>query len=164
MAVVIVPKRTPRRLVARVVIFTLAVGLLSGLSMSESIDTWYAGLARPWFAPPNWVFGPVWTLLYILMGIGAGLVWLSGLERSDVRSAMWLYAVQLLFNAAWSVIFFGLHAIGWALAEMAVLWVLIIATMFAFARVRRESAWLLLPYICWVSFAFILNFSYWRLN
>lgn len=146
------------------VVITLAVGLLSSLAVAGEITTWYATLVRPWFAPPNWIFGPVWTMLYILMGIGAGQVWNAGTALPDVRRALGLYAVQLVLNAAWSVIFFGLHALGGALIELSVLWALIILTMFAFARVRRASAWLLLPYICWVSFAFILNWAFWRSN
>lgn len=150
--------------IAIAVVITLAVGLLSSLAVAGSITTWYAALVRPWFAPPDWIFGPVWTTLYILMGIGAGQVWNAGIALPDVRRALGLYAVQLVLNAAWSVIFFGLHALGGALIELSILWVLIILTMFAFARVRRTSAWLLLPYICWVSFAFILNLAFWRLN
>lgn len=146
------------------VLITLAVGLLSGLSMRGSLDTWYAQLERPWFAPPNAVFGPVWTVLYITMGIGAGVVWNAGTERPAVRTALVLYAVQLLLNAGWSVLFFAAHAMVWGLVEMAVLWVVIVWCMVAFARVRRLSAWLLLPYICWVSFALILNAAFVRLN
>jgi benzodiazapine receptor len=146
------------------VLATVAVGFLSGLATAASIDNWYATINRPWFAPPNWVFGPVWTMLYILMGIAAGKVWNKGADRADVRRALGFYGAQLLLNAAWSIIFFGLHAMGWALAEMAVLWMLIIATMFAFNRVERVSAWLLLPYIIWVSFALILNAAYVQLN
>ncbi|MBS1580569.1 MAG: tryptophan-rich sensory protein [Bacteroidetes bacterium] len=164
MSTLALPHRSGWQRPAAAVVITLAVGLLSGLSVQGSVENWYAQLQRPWFAPPNAVFGPVWTLLYILMGIAAGLVWNQGTARPEVRRALLLYGIQLLLNAAWSVIFFGAHALGWALLEMAVLWVLIVGCIFAFARVRRASAWLLVPYLCWVSFAFILNAAFVYLN
>lgn len=164
MPTISVPARSPWPRIAIAVGITLTIGLLAGLSMSGSWYGWYAQLQKPSFAPPTWVFGPVWTLLYVLMGIGAGLVWRAGTEQAGVRRALGLYTVQLILNAMWSFIFFGLREMGWALVDMAVLWCLIIATMFAFARVQRAAAWLLLPYICWVSFAFLLNAAFVRLN
>ena len=159
-----IPHRSlfPRIVIA--VVITLCVSWLSGWATSDAIDTWYTGLNRPWFAPPNWIFGPVWTALYIMMGIGAGLVWNAGIEHLQVRRALWLYATQLILNAAWSLIFFGMQEMAWALAEMLLLWRAIIATVIAFAMVRRASAWLLLPYSVWVSFAMVLNAAYVYLN
>lgn len=156
--------RSPLPRIAIAVGVTLLIGFLSSLAVMGQVETWYRSVERPWFTPPNWIFGPVWTLLYILMGIAAGLVWNQGIERQDVRRALSFYGVQLVLNALWSILFFGLHTPGLALAEIAVLWVFIILTMIAVARVRKASAWLMLPYICWVSFAAILNFSFYQLN
>ncbi len=142
----------------------MAIGLLSGLLTKGSIDTWYATLQRPWFAPPNGLFGPVWTILYILMGIAAGIVWNEYPGNPHARRALWLYGAQLLLNAAWSFLFFGMHLMPLALVEMGVLWLLIILCIFAMARISKLSAWLMVPYISWVSFAFILNAAYVNLN
>lgn len=126
------------------------------------IPTWYRTLVRPSFAPPNWVFGPVWTLLYLLMAVAVWRVWLStGPLRTQ---GLWLFAVQLAFNLAWSWIFFRKHAMGAALVEIVVLWALIGATTLVFARVDTIAAWLMTPYWAWVTFASVLNGAYWRLN
>lgn len=164
MEAVQLPHRSSLPRIAVAVGVTLLIGFLSSLAVMGELETWYMQVERPWFTPPNWIFGPVWTTLYILMGIAAGLVWNEGMARKEVRRALILYAAQLLLNALWSILFFGLHSPGLALAEIAVLWVSIILTMFAMARVRKASAWLMLPYICWVSFAAILNFSFYQLN
>ncbi len=143
---------------------TLAVGLLSGLATANSVDTWFSTLERPWFAPPNWLFGPVWTALYILMGIAAGRVWNHGLTERPVQNALVLYVIQLVLNAAWSLIFFVMRDLGAAAIELSILWFAIFATLVLFARVDRTSAWLLAPYIVWVSFAWFLNLAYVQLN
>lgn len=129
---------------------------------SAGIDprSWYSGLAKPSWAPPGWIFGPVWTLLYAMMGIAAWGVWRR--RGWSVPLAQWL--VQLALNAAWTPIFFGLRQPGWAFAEIVVLWLAIAATLVAFASVVRWSAWLLAPYLAWVTFAAALNFAIWRLN
>jgi benzodiazapine receptor len=124
---------------------------------------WYAALVKPAWNPPGSVFFPVWTLLYALMGVAAWLVW----QKADApgrRFALGLFLVQLLLNGAWSWIFFGLHAITAALYEIALLWLAILATMLAFRRISRASAWLLAPYLVWVSFATALTFALFRLN
>lgn len=139
---------------------TLALGNLLGGPMP---DPWYEGIAKPSFNPPGWIFGPVWVTLYILMAIAAWLVSLRPPSRRQ-RAALVVYVAQLALNAAWSGIFFGLHAIGWAMAELVVLWFFILATIVLFARVRRLSAVLLLPYLAWVTFAGVLNFRLWQLN
>ncbi len=127
------------------------------------IPGWYRTLVRPSIAPPNWVFGPVWTLLYALMAIAAWRVWLTA--PSQVRTwSLALFLVQLGLNFAWSWIFFRQHAIGAALAEVLVLWAAIAATTFLFARVAPPAAWLMAPYLVWVSFACFLNGAFWRLN
>jgi translocator protein len=124
---------------------------------------WYQQLQQPAWAPPGWLFAPVWTLLYLLMGIAAWLVWKShGWEGA--RTALTLFLVQLVFNALWSWIFFGLREPGLALAEIAVLWILIVATLLEFWRKQPLAGALLLPYLAWVSFAAALNSSLWMLN
>ena len=142
----------------------LVVGGLSGFATSRGVVTWYPTLAKPSFNPPSWVFGPVWTMLYILMGIAAFLVWRKGLATAGVRSALSLFGVQLALNGLWSFLFFGLHSPGWALAEIVVLWLAIVATLVAFWRLTTAAGWLLAPYLAWVSFAAVLNGSIWALN
>ena len=136
---------------------TVAVGSLSGLATANSIDTWYATLEKPFFNPPNWVFGPAWTLLYILMGYAAGRVWSSTANAGLKRSALTAYVVQLLLNAAWSILFFALHAPLVALVEMLFLWATIIWSIRWFKQVDSLAWKLLVPYLLWVSFAAILN-------
>jgi translocator protein len=150
----------------------LLVGVLSGIATSRSIPTWYARLRKPWWNPPNWVFAPVWTVLYLLMGIASWLVWQRGQAvqrlghgRSGlVRGALALYAVQLLLNGAWSLIFFGARRVDLALGELVILWGMVLATAVRFGQIRPLAGWLLLPYQLWVSFAGILNGAIWRLN
>ena len=144
-------------------IIPLAVGGISGYFTVSAIPGWYQTIQKPSWNPPNWVFGPVWTTLYALMGIAMYLIWTQ--PRSEQRQrALHLNAAQLILNFFWSLIFFNLHAIGWALIEIVILWVLIVRTMFAFDRVYKPAAWLLLPYIVWVTFATILNGTIWWLN
>ena len=136
---------------------TVAIGSLSGLATANSIDTWYATLEKPFFNPPNWIFGPVWTLLYILMGYATGRVWSSTANDGLKRSALTAYVVQLLLNAAWSILFFALHAPLVALVEMLLLWATIIWCMRWFKQVDGLAWKLLVPYLLWVCFAAILN-------
>jgi translocator protein len=124
---------------------------------------WYAALAKPSWTPPGWVFGPVWTLLYVAMAVAAWLVWR---ERgfSGARVALALFSGQLVLNALWSWLFFGLQAPGLALLDILMLWFVLAATTIAFWRLRRLAGALLLPYLLWVGFAAALNFEIWRLN
>ena len=127
------------------------------------VSTWYQGIRKPSFSPPNWVFGPVWTALYTMMAVAAWLVW----QKSDAAARsvpLVLFGVQLALNAAWSPIFFGLRSFGWALADIVALWLAIVATLVAFLRVSAPAGLLLVPYLAWVSFAAVLNFGIWRLN
>ncbi len=139
-------------------------GVLGSIFTFSSIPRWYAGVTKPELAPPNWVFGPVWTTLFVLMGIAAFLVWKKGLDRKDVRIALWIFGGQLVLNTIWSIIFFGFQNPGGALIEIFFLWCAIVATIIAFKRVSRPAAWLLIPYLAWVSFASYLNYAIWMLN
>ena len=142
----------------------LAVGGLSGFATSRGVDTWYPTLIKPSFNPPAWVFGPTWTVLYILMGVALVLVWRQGLGKPGVRLALALFAVQLVLNALWSILFFGLQSPEWAFAEIILLWLAIVATLWAFRSVTPAAGWFLVPYLAWVSFAAVLNGSIWILN
>lgn len=151
------------KLVIAVVVSELA-GVVGSVFTVSSIGGWYATLEKPELSPPNWVFGPVWTTLYLLMGVAAFLIWRSGWEKKEVRVALAIFGFQLVLNALWSIVFFGLHNPGWAFVNIVVLWLAILWTMFVFYRMSRPAAYLLLPYILWVSFAAYLNYSIWMLN
>ena len=142
----------------------LAVGALSAFATARGVDAWYPTLAKPSFSPPAWVFGPTWTVLYILMGVALFLVWRQGLDTQGVRFALTIFAVQLVLNALWSIIFFGMQSPAWAFAEIILLWLAILATLWAFWRVTPAAGWLLVPHLAWVSFAAVLNGSIWMLN
>jgi tryptophan-rich sensory protein len=124
---------------------------------------WYASLQKPAWNPPGWIFGPVWTLLYILMAVAAWRVWRLGGFRVQ-RAPLSRFLLQLALNAAWTPLFFGIHQPGWAFVDIVLLWVAIARTLAAFWRVHPVSAWLLAPYFAWVSFASVLNFTLWRMN
>ena len=124
---------------------------------------WYAALKKPAWNPPGWIFGPVWTALYTMMAVAAWLVWWKGGWASQ-RKPLLIFLAQLALNAAWTPLFFGLHRPGVAFAEIVLLWLAIAATLTAFRPVSRTAAWLLAPYLAWVSFAVALNFALWRLN
>lgn len=138
-------------------------GTVSGL-FSRPDTVWFQSINKPDWQPPEWVFGPVWTTLYILMGVALYLVWFSNSNRAAKRTAVTLWGIQLVLNFFWSFIFFRLQRIDLAVVEIVVLWVFIVLTIFAFARISKTAAWLLVPYISWVSFATILTFTIYRLN
>jgi tryptophan-rich sensory protein len=143
----------------------ILVGATGALfTANPDLDRWYGSLERPSFAPPNWVFGPVWTILYVMMGLCAAAVWRRGLDTPGVRGAMLLFGLQLALNGLWSPLFFGAQAIGWALIDIVMLWMAIGLTFAAFLRVSRWAGLGLLPYWAWVSFATVLNAAYWGLN
>ena len=145
--------------IAIAVVACMLVGALSGFATQSSVDTWYATLTKPSFNPPNWVFGPVWTALYILMGIAAGIVWGHGFYHKWVKTALYIFGFQLLFNASWSIVFFGLQSPLPALVILVLLLVLIVLTILRFNIVNRTAAVLMVPYLLWVLFAGILNFK-----
>ena len=142
---------------------------------SESVNTWYKTLRKPTWNPPPWIFGPVWTVLYTMMGIASWLVWRSGHEAKQgaiaepskqqaVNRALVLYGVHLVFNTLWTLIFFGQRNIKWALVEIVVLWGLIASTLTGFYRIKPAAGWLLVPYLLWSTFATILNATIWQMN
>lgn len=143
------------------VIICLTAGIASGLGTANEIASWYNTIQKPNWNPPNWIFGPVWTTLYIMMGVAIALVWHSGNKN---KTAMMLFGIQFALNLCWSFIFFGLHEIGFALVEIIFMWGFIVATIVAFSRISKTAAWLLVPYISWVTFASILNGTIWALN
>lgn len=149
-------------------ILSIAAPLLIGFIGSQytiaEIPGWYAGLQKPTWNPPNWLFGPVWTLLYILMGIAAYLVWKTLPQSAFKKWGLFLYALQLVLNLLWTYLFFSKHQLGAALIEIVVLWLTIFCTIIAFSKVNKTAAWLLVPYISWVSFATMLNYTIWQLN
>lgn len=147
-----------------VFVVAVAVAALVGSAATlPSIPTWYAALAKPGWTPPNQVFGPVWTVLYVLIAVAAWLVWRRG-GWAGARGALVLWLVQLVLNALWSVIFFGIHEVGWAMADIVLLWLALVATIVAFARHSWPAAFLLVPYLLWVSYAATLNAGVWSLN
>ncbi len=146
------------------VIVSELAGIISAVFTGPAVDGWYVDIVKPALNPPAWVFGPVWTTLYALMGVAAFLVWKQGWERREVKIALGLFIGQLILNTLWSIIFFGWRSPGGALIEIIFLWLAIVATMVAFAKISRLAAWLLVPYILWVSFAIYLNYAIYVLN
>jgi tryptophan-rich sensory protein len=141
----------------------LLAGAVGGIVTGSSVETWYPDLKKPVWTPPSFVFGPIWTLLYLLMGVSGWMVWRRR-ENVEIPLPMVLFGVQLTLNVAWSLVFFGLRQPGLAALEIVLLWLAIAANLWAFARVSRAAAWLLVPYLAWVSFAMLLNVAIWRLN
>ncbi|HRW11314.1 MAG TPA: tryptophan-rich sensory protein [Caldilineaceae bacterium] len=149
---------------------------VGGVATSSSSATWYRRLRKPDWNPPGWIFGPVWNTLYLMMGFASWLVWrrrddkqgwfgIGGKsQRVEVDGALRLYGIHLVFNALWSVIFFGLRRVDWALAELLVLWSLILTTLARFYEIDKRAGWLLVPYQLWATFATVLNFTIWRMN
>lgn len=159
--------RRERKTMIRIVVavaLCLLVGALSGFATQSSVDTWYSTLIKPSFNPPNWIFAPVWTVLYILMGVAAGMVWGYGYYHRWVKTALYFFGFQLLLNASWSIVFFGLKLPLPALLVLLFLLVLIVMTIRRFYIVNRTAAYLMVPYLFWVLFAGILNFKIVQLN
>ena len=153
-------KSIPKLIIS--IIAPLGAGFIGSFFTTPSIGSWYSKLNKPSFNPPNWVFGPVWTILYIMMGISFYLVWTSG--KKNIKTAIIIFAVQLALNLLWSILFFGMHNPMLAFIEIALLWISILATIILFYRISPLAAYLLIPYLLWVSFASALNFALWRMN
>jgi translocator protein len=147
-------------------IFAIAIcqvaGLVGSLFTAPAILGWYASLSKPTFNPPSWVFGPVWIFLYLLMGIALYLILVD--KNKNKTLALWLFGIQLVLNSLWSIIFFGLQSPLYALIEIILLWVAIVFTIKQFWKLNVKAGALLFPYIAWVTFAMVLNYSIWQLN
>jgi tryptophan-rich sensory protein len=139
-------------------------GIIGSVFTASSVSTWYTALQKPSLNPPSWVFGPVWTTLFVLMGIAAYLIYENGFKKKNVRIALSVFAVQLVLNTLWSILFFGLQNPGLALVEIAFLWLSILSCIVLFYKINKTAAYLLIPYIVWVSFASYLNYTLWILN
>lgn len=139
-------------------------GIIGSFFTFSRLNSWYLELVKPTFNPPPWLFGPVWITLYTLMGIAAYLIWRSDSAVRVKRLALGVFIAQLILNALWSVLFFGWRNPQLALIDLLLLWIAIVATIYCFANISKPAAWLLVPYLLWVSFAGYLNFSIWWLN
>ncbi len=146
------------------IMICLFAGLIGSFFTSSAIPGWYATLAKPAFSPPNWIFAPVWTTLFVLMGISMYIIWNKGLQNRDVKISLFIFGIQLVLNVLWSFLFFGLRSPFYAFVEIIILWVAIAFTIQNFLKISRTAGLLLVPYILWVSFAAILNFLIWNLN
>ena len=153
--------RNPWIVLALFVIICLAVGLGAGWATQQSVTDWYPTLVKPSWNPPNWVFGPVWTLLYIMMAVAGWLVWRNG---TDVKPALTLFFSQLALNFAWSFLFFGARSPWLGLVGIAMLLMAVATTTFVFWRITKPAGLLFVPYLAWVTFASLLNLTIWRLN
>jgi tryptophan-rich sensory protein len=142
----------------------LMSGVIGSFFTTPSIPTWYTSLTKPSFNPPNWLFAPVWTTLFILMGMAAFIIWQKGLKKKGVKKALVFFLVQLIFNVLWSFLFFKFHSPFWALLDIAVLWIFILLTTIKFFKISKIAGILLIPYFLWVSFASILNYLIYKLN
>lgn len=142
------------------ILLSMLAGVSGGVARP---DAWYDGIRKPRWNPPNWVFAPAWTVLYVTMGVAAWMVW-SRREEAAVGLALGLFVVQLLFNSAWSWIFFRFRRMDLAFSELVVMWLLVLATLLAFWSIRPAAGQLLVPYLLWVTFAGYLNLTLWRLN
>jgi tryptophan-rich sensory protein len=165
------PAERPSIALVGAVLGCIVVGASGAIFTTQGLSSWYGTLVRPALAPPNWVFGPVWTILFALMGVALWQVWRRAARTEptsrtgrQVRVAVGLFAVQFAFNLAWSAVFFGSRSIGGGLVVIGILLLLILATIRAFDAVDRRAAVLLVPYLGWVSFAAYLNFQFWVLN
>ena len=143
---------------------TVGLGLLGGIFTAPEIQTWYVHLQKPSWNPPNWLFAPVWTILYCMMGIALYLVWKADAVIDTKRWAIIIFIVQFALNFLWSYIFFREHQMGWAFVDIVVLWIAILCTIIGFSKINKTAAWLLVPYISWVSFAAVLNYTVWQMN
>jgi tryptophan-rich sensory protein len=150
------------RFIVSLVICQLA-GFIGGAFTAPAITGWYAALEKPSFSPPNWIFSPVWIILFLLMGVTLYILW-QNMQKTEAKIAMVFFIIQLALNILWSALFFGLKWPMVAFFEIIVLWVFILLTMIKSSRVSKTTVYLLLPYILWVNFAAVLNFFLWRLN
>jgi tryptophan-rich sensory protein len=157
------PKQIMKLVVALVVCFGVS-GVGAVFTTQDSISNWYGQLTKPFLTPPNWIFGPVWSALYLLMAISFFIVWSKGINYFKVKQAMVLFVIQLVLNAAWTPLFFGFRLILPAFIDIILLWLVILVTLYVFKHISLYAAVILIPYVAWVGFAVILNGSIWYLN
>jgi translocator protein len=138
-------------------------GLIGSYFTVSAIPVWYAGLNKPWFNPPNYLFGPVWFMLYVMMGVSFFMIWNTAAEFQK-KTAVIIFSIQLVLNALWSIIFFGMKNPGLAFFEIVVLWLFILLSIITFHPLSKKASYILIPYLLWVSYASVLNFAIWRLN
>jgi len=147
------------------ILICLAAGLLGSMVTMPAVDSaWFFELNKPFFQPPNWLFAPVWTILYILMGVAAGMVFVTDRKSMTGKTALILFAVQLILNILWSFLFFGAHMLLGAFIDIILLWIILIATIVYFWKINRAAAWMLIPYILWVTFATVLTGTIFLMN
>lgn len=160
------PRDRPLVALAVAILVCEVIGASGAIFTAMGLESWYPSLERPDLAPPNWVFAPVWTALFALMGVAVWLVWreLDGPQASNATTGLWVFAGHFVVNLAWSAVFFGARSLAGGFAVIVLLWLGILATIWAFDRVDRRAALLLVPYLAWVSFAGYLNYAIWMLN
>ncbi|MFH1978324.1 MAG: TspO/MBR family protein [Candidatus Aenigmatarchaeota archaeon] len=151
------------KLIISVIIAELA-GIIGSVFTAPNIPTWYATINKPFFNPPSWIFAPVWTTLFVLMGISLFLIWDKGFKKKENKQAVYVFGAQLVLNVIWSLLFFGLQSPFYAFIEIIILWIAILVTIWKFYKIDKKAAWLLVPYILWVTFAAFLNLNIWLLN
>lgn len=151
------------KLITSILVCQLA-GFIGSLFTISSVSTWYITLNKPFFNPPSWLFGPVWITLYLLMGISLYIVWNKGIKNEQSKIAVLIFGLQLVLNSLWSILFFGLQNSLFAFIEIIILWIAILLTIKYFYEISKTASYLLVPYILWVAFAAILNFSIYYLN
>jgi tryptophan-rich sensory protein len=150
--------------VLTMVILCCGVGVIGWFFTKESVADWYPTLQKPLYTPPSWAFGVVWPVLYVLMGLSAGILWNKPTGRKAVNAAIWLFLLQLVLNGLWTPLFFGLHEIQLALIEILLLWLILLITTIVFYIQSTLAGVLLTPYLLWISFAVYLNAGFWNLN
>lgn len=146
------------------VIICQLIGIIGSTFTRSSVPTWYAGLNKPDFNPPNWIFAPVWFTLYFMMGTSSYLIWIKGIENKSVKISLIIFLFQLILNALWTYFFFGLHSPFYAFIDIIALWIVILLVSLNFYRHSKTAGLLLIPYILWVSFAGVLNYYILVLN
>jgi tryptophan-rich sensory protein len=151
------------RLILSIILIEI-IGSLGAIATTPAIPVWYSSLNKPFFTPPSWVFGPVWTSLFFLIGFALYLVWQEGLEKRSVRLAVYAFSIQMILNVLWSFLFFGMQNPLLGFIEIIILWFAILITIFKFYKVSRPAAYMMIPYICWVTIATALNLAVWLLN
>ena len=146
------------------ILIPLLIGAGAAFFTQAGVHGWYVTANKPSYNPPAWLFAPVWTALYIMMGVALYIIWKSTTDKKLKQTALTLFSIQLLLNFLWSFIFFYAHQTGWAFIDIIFMWLTILATIILFSKISPVAAWLLVPYIFWVSFASLLNFYIWQHN